>query len=138
MIRACFQNRQIEFPECARPRAQQQSNCGSAINHRKPSVASMLLWPGTATLRILKTRLSVSRPRLPDACNPFLIRTSVKGKFGSKSVFNFMNKLPAILLLAFTLGLFMSASTAMAGTVKHAKAHKHAKHHHVRHHKTGK
>ncbi len=50
----------------------------------------------------------------------------------------FMNKLPAILLLAFTLGLFMSASTAMAGTVKHAKAQKHAKHHHVRHHKTGK
>jgi hypothetical protein len=51
---------------------------------------------------------------------------------------NFMNKLPAILLLAFTLGLFMSAPAAMAGTVKHEKTHKHAKHHHVRHHKTGK
>jgi len=49
-----------------------------------------------------------------------------------------MNKLSVILLLTFTLGLFMSASSAMAGTVKHAKAHKHAKHHHVRHQKSGK
>lgn len=49
-----------------------------------------------------------------------------------------MNKLPAILLLAFTLGLFMSAPAATAGTVKHEKVHKHAKHHHVRHHKAGK
>ena len=38
------------------PGAQQLSNDTSAANHRKSSVVSSLLWPGTATLRILKTR----------------------------------------------------------------------------------
>ena len=56
ITRLYFQNRQMVLPECARPRAQQQSNCEIAINYRKPSILSSLLWPGTATLHILKTR----------------------------------------------------------------------------------
>jgi fructan beta-fructosidase len=63
-IMSRFRNRQTALPECARPRAQQQPDCEININHRKPSVVSSLLWPWTATLRILKPRPG-SSPSVP-------------------------------------------------------------------------
>jgi hypothetical protein len=56
-----FQNRRIVLSECARPRAQQPSNDTTALNHGKPSVVSLLLRPGTASLRILKMRLGIAQ-----------------------------------------------------------------------------
>ena len=44
--------------ECARPRAQQLPQFSLTGNHENPFPHRESLWPGTATLRILKTRTS--------------------------------------------------------------------------------
>jgi hypothetical protein len=55
MPRACLQNPKPQAPECARPRAPQLSHSKPAENFEQSSLQRALLWPGTATLRMLKT-----------------------------------------------------------------------------------
>ena len=49
---ACFQ---VFFSECARPRAQQLPQILPGGNHAAAPLQRESLWPGTATLRLLKT-----------------------------------------------------------------------------------
>ena len=58
LARVCFQNAGKLRPECARPRAQRLPQLNLAGICEGLSLHRALLWPGTATLRILKTRPS--------------------------------------------------------------------------------
>jgi hypothetical protein len=55
-----LQNLKTVRPECARPRAQRLPLTQLAGNCVGPSFRRELLWPGTATLSFLKTRLGCS------------------------------------------------------------------------------